>query len=46
LQEAGVPAKASPAEGKTHETINAELGLPADQTTQALFEFLGGVVKK
>jgi arylformamidase len=46
LQEAGVSAKTDPAEGKTHGTINADLGLPDDKTTQALFEFVGGVVKK
>jgi acetyl esterase/lipase len=46
LQEAGVPAKAYPAEGKTHTTINNDLGQPDDKPTQALFEFLGGVLKK
>ena len=46
LQEAGISAKAYPAEGKTHDTINADLGLPDDKPTQALFEFLDGVLKK
>ena len=46
LQEAGVSAKAYPAEGKTHETINADLGLPDDKPTKELFEFLDGVLKK
>jgi acetyl esterase/lipase len=46
LRVAGVPAKAYPAEGKTHDTINDELGLPDDKSTQALFEFLGKVLKK
>ena len=46
LQEAGVPAKAYPAEGKTHETINADLGLPDDKPTGELFEFLDGLLKK
>ncbi len=46
LQEAGVSAKAYPAEGKNHTTINADLGLPDDKPTQALFEFLGGVLNK
>jgi arylformamidase len=46
LQEAGVSAKAYPAEGKNHTTINADLGLPDDKPTQALFEFLGDVLKK
>jgi acetyl esterase/lipase len=46
LRAAGVSAKAYPAKGKTHDTINAELGLPDDQPTRALFEFLGRVLKK
>jgi acetyl esterase/lipase len=46
LQEAGVSAKAYPAEGKNHTTINADLGLHDDKPTEALFEFLGGALKK
>lgn len=46
LQEAGISANALPAEGKNHGTINADLGLPGDKPTQALFEFLGSVLKK
>ena len=46
LQEAGVAAKAFPAEGKNHGTINSELGLPDDQPTKAVFEFLDGVMNK
>jgi arylformamidase len=46
LQQAGVSAKAYPAEGKTHDTINSKLGLPDDKPTQALFEFLSKVLKK
>jgi arylformamidase len=46
LQAAGVSANAYPAEGKTHDTINADLGRPGDKPTGALFEFLGGVLKK
>src|SRR5262249_27402485 len=46
LQEAGVSAKAYPAQGKNHTTINADLGLPDDKPTQALFEFFGGGLKK
>src|SRR5207253_11206320 len=46
LQEAGVSAKAYPAEAKTHDTISADLGLPDDKPTQPLFEFQGGVLKK
>lgn len=36
----------APAEGKTHGTINSELGLAADKPTKELFEFLQGVLKK
>lgn len=45
LQEAGVSAKVTPAEGKTHGTINSDLGLPDDKPTQALWKFLEGAVK-
>lgn len=40
LQATGVSAKVVPAEGKTHGTINSELGLPEDKPTQAIWEFL------
>jgi acetyl esterase/lipase len=40
LREAGVEAKVVPAEGKTHATINRELGQPDDPPTKAVFEFL------
>jgi acetyl esterase/lipase len=40
LREAGVEAKVVPAEGKTHATINRELGEPDDPPTKAVFEFL------
>jgi len=46
LQEAGVSAKAFPAEEKTHDTINSDLGKTDDKPTQALMEFLDGVLKK
>src|ERR1700682_6102526 len=45
LQEAGVSAKAYPAEGKTHETINADLGLPDDKPTEAMFDFMEGLLR-
>jgi acetyl esterase/lipase len=45
LQEAGVSATAYPAEGKTHETINSQLGLPNDKPTQALFAYLDKVLQ-
>jgi arylformamidase len=46
LREAGVAAKTFPAEGKDHGTINSELGLPDDEPTKVLFEFLDGALKK
>jgi acetyl esterase/lipase len=46
LQEAGVAARAYPAEGKNHTTINADLGLPDDKPTRAVFEFLGKATKR
>jgi acetyl esterase/lipase len=46
LQEAGVPARAYPAQGKNHGTINSDLGLADDQPTGVLYEFLDGVLKK
>ena len=42
---AGVQAKVVPGEGKTHATINREIGLPKDEPTKAVFEFLGGLLK-
>jgi hypothetical protein len=44
LQEAGVPAKVSAAAGTDHTRINSELGLPDDETTQEVFEFLSRAV--
>ena len=46
LQESSVPAKVYSAEGKTHGTINSELGLPDDKVTQATWVFLDEVLKK
>lgn len=46
LKEAGVSAQVVAAEGKTHGTINSDLGLPDDEPTQALWEFLDGVMKR
>lgn len=46
LTQADVPARVVAAEGKTHGTINSDLGLPEDKPTAALFEFLHGVLKK
>ncbi len=46
LTDAGVPARAYPAEGKTHTTINSELGAPDDKPTKEMFEFIQGLLKK
>ena len=40
LHEVCVEANVEPAEGKTHLTINRELGEPDDAPTKAVFEFL------
>lgn len=46
LQGAGIAAKAYPAEGKNHTTINNDLGLADDRATQEMFSFLSAVLKK
>jgi arylformamidase len=46
LKEAGVSATVVAAEGKTHGTINSDLGLPDDKPTKAMWEFLERVLKK
>jgi acetyl esterase/lipase len=46
LQAAGISAKAFHAEGKTHASINEDLGRAGDRPTQELFEFLAVVLKK
>jgi acetyl esterase/lipase len=46
LREAGISARAYPAEGKTHTTINNDLGLPDDRPTREMFGFLSAVLKK
>ena len=46
LQEAGISARAYPAEGKNHTTINNDLGMAEDRPTQEMFGFLGAVLKK
>ena len=45
LRGIGVPAAAFAAEGKTHGTINADLGRPDDKPTKALFEFVDQALK-
>ena len=46
LKGAGVPATVFGARETTHNKINADLGLPDDPATKALFEFLGNALKK
>jgi serine/threonine protein kinase/dienelactone hydrolase len=46
LQDAGITAKAYPAEGKNHITLNDHLGLDGDKPTQEMFAFLNAVLKK
>ena len=46
LKEAGVPVTVFGARESTHHKINANLGLPDDPATKALFEFLGKALKK
>jgi arylformamidase len=46
LQEAGISAKAYPAAGKNHTTINNDLGLADDLPTREMFGFLSAVLKK
>jgi len=46
LKEAGVPATVFGAKETNHNKINADLGLPDDPATKALFEFLGKALKK
>lgn len=43
---AGVEATVVPAEGKTHATINRELGQPDDAPTKTVFEFLSDRCRK
>jgi acetyl esterase/lipase len=46
LKAAGVPATVLGARETTHSKINADLGLPDDPATKAMFEFLGKALKK
>lgn len=46
LKEAGVPATLFGARETTHNKLNADLGLPDDPATKALFEFLDKNLKK
>ena len=46
LAAAGVKAAASASAGKTHVSLDADLGTPGDKPTQAMFDFLAGVLAK
>ncbi len=46
LQQAGVPARAYAAQGKTHGKINADLGKPGDEPTKELYEFVDAILAK
>ena len=46
LKEAGLPVTVFGARDTTHTKINADLGLPDDPATKALFEFVGEALKK
>jgi acetyl esterase/lipase len=46
LKAAGVPARVIGAKETTHSKINADLGLPDDPATKALWEFLGNALKE
>jgi acetyl esterase/lipase len=45
LQVAGVPVQVVPAEGKTHNTLDSDLGVPGEAPTKAVFDFLDRVLK-
>ena len=45
LQVAGVPVQVVAAEGKTHNTLDSDLGVPGEAPTEAVFEFLDRVLK-
>jgi acylaminoacyl-peptidase len=46
LKDSGVPVTVFGARETTHSKINADLGLPDDPATRALFEFLGKALKQ
>ena len=46
LREAGVPVKVFGAKETSHAKINADLGVPSDPATIALFEFIENALKK
>jgi acetyl esterase/lipase len=46
LKDAGIPVTIFAAKETSHNRINADLGLPEDPSTKALFEFMGRVLTK
>jgi acetyl esterase/lipase len=46
LKDASVPVTVFAGRETTHNKINADLGLPDDKATKALFDFLGAALKK
>ena len=46
LKDAGIPVTVFGARETTHSKINADLGLPDDPATKALFEFLDKALSK
>jgi arylformamidase len=46
LKDAGIPVTIFGAKETSHNKINADLGLPDDPATKALFEFVGNALKK
>ena len=46
LQVAGVPVQVFAAEGKTHNTVDSDLGVPGEAPTTAVFDFLDRVLKR
>jgi arylformamidase len=46
IKSAGIPVRVYGAQESTHNKINADLGLPGDPGTKALFEFVGEALKK
>jgi arylformamidase len=46
LRQAAVPAKLVAVPGKTHATLNADLGLAGDETTKAMLDFVEEVREK
>ena len=46
LQVAGIPVQVFAADGKTHITLDSDLGLPEDKPTKAVFDFVDTILKK